>query len=330
MTSTCLGRTRFDAASLMREHPPRFKLAHKRLVYERAMATGAPRGSIAYSRWGEPPLPTLLSDVAPRVDLRDDVFGYEPEADGVVPWYLNFAHTILFVAYGGPLLAQDELQVLEHPALGSVREALVLNTDAGLRPVTREDGHATPVLITGVERRCALATDVDLEAGHPLGLYGNRSRGRAPSIVLRSLRVLDPPTRSNLGALEAPPGGAGAVHAQRHRSRDAHRARGLRGGARGVADNGARRGRGAPHRPLGHGRVRWRPRAHGHGATARGPHGRHRARGVSHGLGRGRSPDARSHRARRRPHLSHTRCAPDRRRPPSTRWASVWGSSDGN
>lgn len=209
MTSTCLGRTRFDAASLMREHPPRFKLAHKRLVYERAMATGAPRGSIAYSRWDEPPLPALLSDVAPRVDLRDDVFGYEPEAHGVVPWYLNFAHTILFVAYGGPLLAQDELQVLEHPALGSVREALVLSTDAGLRPVTREDGRATPVLITGVERRCALATDVDLEAGRPLGLYGNRFARASADTVLRSLRVLDPPTRSNLVALEAPPGGAG-------------------------------------------------------------------------------------------------------------------------
>jgi hypothetical protein len=209
MTSTCLGRTRFDAASLMREHPPRFKLAHKRLVYERAMATGAPRGSIAYSRWDEPSLPTLLSDVAPRVDLRDDVFGYEPEADGVVPWYLNFAHTILFVAYGGPLLAQDELQVLEHPALGSLREVLVPGTDVGLRPVTREDGRATPVLITGVERRCALATDVDLEAGRPLGLYGNRFARASADTVLRSLRVLDPPTRSNLVALEAPPGGAG-------------------------------------------------------------------------------------------------------------------------
>ncbi len=209
MKPACLGRINFDAAKLLREHPPRFKHAHKRLVFERAMASTEPRGTLSYSRWAECPLPAVMPEPAPHVTLREDTFGYEPEEPPTVAWYLNFAHTILFVAYGGPLLAQDELQVLEHPALGSIREALVTTREPGLRPVTREDGRATPVLITGVERRCALATDADLDAGRPLGLYGNRFAKAPASVVLEALRVLDPPTRSNLVAMEAPPGGVG-------------------------------------------------------------------------------------------------------------------------
>lgn len=208
-TSTCLGRVTFDAATLMRERLPRFTPANKRLVFERAMAPGEARGAITLSRWNEPALPLQMPDASPRVTVREDVFGYEPERDGAVAWYLNFSHTLLFVAYGGPLLAQDELQVLEHPALGSVREALISTSEPGLRPVTREDRRATPVLIAGVERRCALATDVDLEAGRPLGLYGNRFVRASADTVLRSLRVIDPPTRSNIVAIEAPPGGVG-------------------------------------------------------------------------------------------------------------------------
>jgi len=205
----CLGRCTFDAAALHRDHPPVFKHAHKRAVYAQAMASGPARGTLEYARWDEPSLPAVLPTAVPRVEVRPDVFGYGPEADGVVPWYLNFAHTVLFVAYGGPLLAQDELQVLEHPALGAVREALKGCNDPGLRPVTRDAGRATPVLLSGVERRCALATDADADAGRPMGLYGNQFARARVEAVMGALRVLDPPTRSNLVAMEAPPGGTG-------------------------------------------------------------------------------------------------------------------------
>lgn len=76
------------------------------------------------------------------------VFTYASQPDGThVDWHMNFADTDLFVAYGSPLLAQDELQVLEHPILGSLRVALAARgqppetTDGKLRP--------TPVTITG-------------------------------------------------------------------------------------------------------------------------------------------------------------------------------------
>lgn len=39
--------------------------------------------------------------------------------------YVNFADPNMFVAYAGPLFAQDEIQVMEHPTLASVREYLL-------------------------------------------------------------------------------------------------------------------------------------------------------------------------------------------------------------
>ncbi len=113
------------------------------------------------------------------------------------------------MAYGGPLFAQDEMQVTEHPALGAVREWLLAESLPGLRGVTREDGRATPVLLRGVERRCAVATDVDLDEGRPYGLYGNAFARASVETVLCATRVIEPPTVSNLVAMEAPPGGVG-------------------------------------------------------------------------------------------------------------------------
>lgn len=46
--------------------------------------------------------------------------------DARIKWFhVNFADAVLFGFYGGSLLAQDELQVLELPLLACVREHLV-------------------------------------------------------------------------------------------------------------------------------------------------------------------------------------------------------------
>jgi hypothetical protein len=204
-----LGRSTFDAAALVAAHPPRFTHPLKKLVCDLAAPPGSARGALVVSRWRAMPLPETVPAAAPAHELREDVFAYAPAPPGVFEWTLNFADPQLFVAYGGALLAQDELQVLEHPALGSLAEALRAGTDARLRPVTVEDGGCTPVLVRGVERRCALATDPDPLEGRPLGLYGNRFSRAKPEVVRKALRVLTPPTISNLLAISAPPGGAG-------------------------------------------------------------------------------------------------------------------------
>lgn len=203
-------RQEFDTAALVAEYPPRFSLPHKQLVHRLCTGGSAPRGRLVYSRWRAARLPELVTSAATEVVLREDVFTYPPPTAGVHEWTLNFADPQLFVAYAGPLLAQDELQVLEHPALGSLREALNASPHARMRPVTVEDGVNTPALVRGVERRCALATDPDLLEGRPLGLYGNRFARAAEDAVRRALRVIDPPTLSNILAMAAPLGGYGA------------------------------------------------------------------------------------------------------------------------
>ncbi|MFO0615910.1 MAG: hypothetical protein U0414_25165 [Polyangiaceae bacterium] len=204
-------RRAFDAAALVASHPPRFSHPNKKLVYGLACPTGArPQGTLVYSRWRAMPLPDVVPAKVPLYEAREDVFGYEPAAAGSMDWTLNFADPQLFVAYGGSLLAQDELQVLEHPALGSLCEALRASDDPALVPVTVEQGGSTPVLVRGVERRCALATDPDLLEGRPLGLYGNRFSRAKEGAIRRALTLLDPPTRSNILAMSAPPGGTGA------------------------------------------------------------------------------------------------------------------------
>lgn len=213
-----LGRAAFDAAELVAKSPPRFVHRNKRALYEKVCPPGAVhRGTITYARWRGAPLPEARRwpDAPTATALREDLFDYAPElppagdARPVIEWHLNFAHTILFVAYGGPLFAQDEMQVAEHPALGALRERLKDATDPALRPVTREGGVATPVLLRGVERRCAVATDVNLDEDRPYGLYGNAFGRAKVASVLRAARVLDPPTVSNILAMEAPPGGTG-------------------------------------------------------------------------------------------------------------------------
>src|SRR6185369_8740855 len=139
-------------------------------------------GTLTLSRWRAMPLPADVPAASPEHVMREDIFGYEVASAGTRPlvtWYVNFADRRLFVAYGGPLLAQDEMQAAEHPALGSLREALKASADPRLAPLTRDDDGPTPVLIRGVERRCAIDTEPDLLAGRIQGLYGNNfSRAR--------------------------------------------------------------------------------------------------------------------------------------------------------
>ncbi|MEZ4449039.1 MAG: hypothetical protein R3B09_06105 [Nannocystaceae bacterium] len=209
---TPLARITFAAEALLAEHPPRFRHRNKQAILERIAPPGsAHRGEIVVSRWSQRllPLAQRWGAATPWIDLRPDTFPYDEAPAGRVAWTLNFAHSSLFIAYGGPLFAQDEMQVMEHPALASVREALQARDDPRLRPLTREHGVATPVLLRGVERRCAIATDVDPDADRPHGLYGNAFARASAAAVLRATRPLEPPTLSNILAIEAPEAGFG-------------------------------------------------------------------------------------------------------------------------
>jgi hypothetical protein len=198
-------RQTFDTQVLMSSHPPKFSDANKKIVYNICCPPGCThQGQLAFSRWHAMALPEYFSPLEHHTDIseREGYFEYEPSANSTqMEWYLNFAHHDLFCAYGGSLFAQDEMQVAEHPALGSLREALL---DSNIKPLTVEGQQPTPILIRGVERRCAISTDRNPEQGRPFGLYGNNF-GRAKSEAIeQATKPLNPPTITNIIAIEAP------------------------------------------------------------------------------------------------------------------------------
>lgn len=194
-----LERRELEASALMIAHPPRLTNAHKRAVFELVRDTPV-GGQISYSRWRARELPERLGSAVPKIEVLPEVFDYR-DAQRTGVWHVNFADPQLFVAYGSSLLAQDELQVLEHPVLGSLRESLL---SEGLPAVTEERGAPTPVLITGAARRFALDTSVTIDRRN--GLYGNHFAAAPFADVRAALTVLDPPTMTNLLAMAAPVG----------------------------------------------------------------------------------------------------------------------------
>ena len=192
-----LDRGEFDAATLMRQYPPVLRNPNKLVAFRVACPDGTAGGHLSYSRWAEMPLSATADPgrAATLVAVRDDFYDYEPPTEPAPEWHVNFADPRLFYAYGSPLFAQDEMQVAEHPALGSLREALVAERRSTL---TVEDGRPRPVLVMGAERRVRIATDRSAADGRPNGLYGNAFADAGSEAVRRATTVIDPPTLSGV------------------------------------------------------------------------------------------------------------------------------------
>ncbi|WP_395743195.1 hypothetical protein [Prosthecobacter sp.] len=208
----------FDIARLASDFPPVWRHPHKQAVYDLVLSEGeAPGGTLRYTRWELAPLPDEAPLHACDFKAETGFFTYRDSAPGI--WHLNFADPRLFAAYGSPLMAQDEWQVLEHPVLGSLREALLHDQQPAL---TRENGISTPVLISNVPRQCSL----DLSGAAALKgvalswwqilvspfwsgvktnpLYGNAFQHASTAEVLRTITVLN--RSSNIIAISAPTG----------------------------------------------------------------------------------------------------------------------------
>lgn len=210
---TLLSTLEASSAELVSAYPPVWRDRNKKVVAALSCPLGAVHsGRIRVTRWRANGLPPRFGPHRCAIQARADVFGYEPADDGTTHWHLNFADARLFVAYGSGLLAQDELQVAEHPALGAVAEAMF--ELEGYEPLTCEAGEPTPVLVRGVERRCVIDTAPALAHGRVHGLYGNRFRAAEPEVVRSAVTVLEPPTVSNILAIEAPTGCRGAYTAE--------------------------------------------------------------------------------------------------------------------
>eukprot|EP01083_Nonionella_stella_P033677 92163_1 len=229
---TCLlSRCKYNVSQLVQEYPCRFNHPHKRTIYQNITKHQTKKGKIDpkhvcyFTRWKQ--LNMTNDDKESKQDnplrktntvhsYEENVFEYnEKKSDNnEVTWYLNFAHSNLFIAYAGVLLAQDELQVLEHPFLGSLRECMVRHNKAAKEKVeflSRVTAYSTPCLFTGVPRQCHVDTLPNKHIkGREGGLYGNAfCRCKDFSVIDGAVRLLTPVTHSNIIAIEAPTGGYG-------------------------------------------------------------------------------------------------------------------------
>lgn len=84
---TPLYRRSFDAASLLREHPPQIRHPHKSALLKLAQAERS-TGTIEVTRWAaEVPTSIALPEIA--VDVRPDFFDYVPVDPAATEWHVE-------------------------------------------------------------------------------------------------------------------------------------------------------------------------------------------------------------------------------------------------
>ena len=211
-----LWREALNTKEIMNKYPPKFMNPHKSWIFSQIpfnKSNFSPK--ITISKWQTLPLPFKDEIVHPKsgktlVLSNLDIFKYTqiPQENGVPSrvWYLNFADRNLFGYYQGALFAQDEMQVLEHPVLGSIRHWLEEKSiiDSKYNPNTQNaEGNATPYLIQNIERRVLVSIDKNKLLGRPLGLYGNNFMQASSDAIKKAIHILSPPSLSNILAISA-------------------------------------------------------------------------------------------------------------------------------
>lgn len=200
-----LARHDFDSLELWRRHPPRLIHPKKAIILQAAGGLSRePVGVLGVSRYAAGALPSTFGTHVSAHRSDGSAFDYAAPESGTTEWHVNFADTHLFCAYGAAAFAQDEIQVAEHPILGSCLEALRAQPLPGLPPLTQEAGAPTPMLFRGAERWCAIDTDPDLAM--PYGIYGRRFAKASDAALRQAVTPLNTSHRSNLIAMSAPTG----------------------------------------------------------------------------------------------------------------------------
>ncbi|MBX3718244.1 MAG: hypothetical protein KF898_01190 [Parachlamydiales bacterium] len=132
---------------------------------------------------------------APTVQEIAGTFAYNASTETTRYWTANFADRNLFGFGFGGLLAQDELQILEHPGLYHLKMHLRNQRMDHL-------GDHEVALIENVHRLGQLDTQSQLATGGTL--YGNNFAAAAQDQIDAKLARLNPSHASNIYAMAAP------------------------------------------------------------------------------------------------------------------------------
>jgi hypothetical protein len=192
----------WNTDSLMSEYWPTHRDANKACLFDLALpADTVFPCELTVSRWRAFDLPDLTARLAApcRFEAVPGFYDYvnvAPEAG--MDWFLNFASLDAFSTWRTGLMAQDEIQVAEHPALAAIHlKARALDISLRTSDETGAIAMPTPVLVAGVERRLSIETVAS-------GLYGNAFASASLDAIRRAVRVLAPPSISHILAMEAP------------------------------------------------------------------------------------------------------------------------------
>jgi len=195
----------FDNATLFRDFPNTPYNANKKLVLSIAVPDGYEHsGNLIVSAW-QPgvTLEPILMTTSTVIEEHTGIYPYDdtPASRNGAEWCVNFADRWLFNYGEGNLLAQDELQIAEHPVSSCLRHAMA---DSAIAPMTRDRSKhdaPRPLLIRRILRHVHLDTTT--------GLYGNAFAYAPADDVIAACTSIKPPIVSNIIAMDAPAGGDG-------------------------------------------------------------------------------------------------------------------------
>eukprot|EP01080_Neovahlkampfia_damariscottae_P010802 gene10802-3420_t len=213
LQSNLLIKKEYNSEELISNYPPKLFSSKKKLLSKYSLSKDIPHKSlVTFSKYQSISLPKTLK-AKTKLIMKEDSFDYETlNIDNSLEWHINFADFNLFGFYGGSLFAQDEIQVAEHPILGSIKEELQANMNGDIKkgPYTGlKNGISTPCLIKGVERRISVELSPNESKNRPKGLYGNVFRVSSDDSIKSAITVFDPPKLSNIIGIEAPKYGHG-------------------------------------------------------------------------------------------------------------------------
>jgi hypothetical protein len=188
---------------LMTTHPPQFINQKKKKLYTYCTQDKPlPEGDITFYRFQPLAIPSDWKAVESKVEIVGGVFDYKPSTRSSSEWYMNFADRKLFGFYCGALFAQDEIQVQEHPQLGSMHAYLTRDNsgyETNLVRTRDTKANPTPCLFTNVPRWCSIDTK---------DIYGRDFQRTDYETIKEQTTKLDL-TYSNIIAMEAPKHGRG-------------------------------------------------------------------------------------------------------------------------
>lgn len=210
-----LGTLELDCEDLIAAHTPHFTNQNKIKLFNKARAKkeSSLTGNVVVTRCTPNTKEidrTAFTKKDVKIKQNPAFFNYEKDLNTPERnvWWMNYADPKLFGFYADDFFAQDEIQVLEHPILASVRRYLLDPGEENMAPKTLiqqgMDLIATPYLIENVPLWITVNTFPKLSDGTSVNIYG-RCFAQAPlEAIDAGCKVFEGDVKDNIMAIAAP------------------------------------------------------------------------------------------------------------------------------